>query len=58
MDNINRVRESSSDGKQGGMKQITGVADQGVVNQLALNTALLEGCRGEMEAAFTTVINS
>ncbi len=44
-ENINKVRESSNDGEQRKDEKITGAGDRGVVNQLALNTALLEGCR-------------
>lgn len=44
MENINKVRQSSSDGKQRKDERITGAVD---LNQLALNTAaLLERCKG------------
>lgn len=44
--NINKVRESRYDGKPQKDERITKVGNQEVVNQLPLNTALLEGCRG------------
>lgn len=43
LENINKVRESSNDGKQQRDERIIGTGDQRVVNQLALNTTLLQG---------------
>lgn len=47
MENINKVRKGSNGGKQWKDERITGVGDEGAVDQLALNTALLEDCRGK-----------
>lgn len=59
LENINKVRdrESANDWAQWQDERIIRARDEGLVNQLALNTALLEFCR-EMEAVSAAVINS
>ena len=57
LENVNKGRKGSNDGKQRKDERVTRAKDQGVVNHLALNSALMEFCR-EMEAAAVIVINT
>lgn len=46
LENIDKVRRDTNEGEQLKDERITEVGDKWALNQPALNTALLEDCRG------------